>query len=1567
MFKIVLSTAIVFLTGCMNGPTFMGQSNVSNQKDTSKKEEVAAKVLEEVEGVIAAEFSASSATPQFLSASSDSTISGAKISIQPNSLAINTTITVEEGGSLASGSMLQQMSGSSSLGVTATTNTVMVMPAVPTDLAQPMTVLISIPDSSGLLQTDNPALIVIYKIFKKSEDKWFYGFITRDKLKIVGSFVEFPTQHFGAFQAAILNTEVKEPAKEIVSESSAISKKEEKAMPQVVWGEYKLAFEGSDRSISISLVATGHQELESCELYGDSDEVAPYEIREKIEKFSAKAKINFNRAATLTFSVSCHEKNGRVSQSPWSQKLSIPELVIVSDNIAPTITLSATQTSPTNVSTINMTAQFSETVSGFDIADINVANGSKGSFVAVDGDTYTFNITSPSGTVTVNVAGSAAKDSANNNNTAATPFSMVYDNTAPTVTVSAAQTSPTNASTINMTVQFSESVSGFSLDDITVANGTKSTFTAVDGDTYTFNITSPSGTVTVDVAGSVAQDSAANSNTAASQFSIVYDNTVPTITLSATQTSPTNTSTINMTVQFSENVIGFDIGDITVANGTKGTFTAVDGDTYTFNITAPSGTVTVDIASSVATDSASNNNTAATQFSIVHDNTAPTITLSSTQSSPVTASTINMTVQFSESVTGFALADIAVVNGTGGNFTAVNGEIYTFDITAPSSTITVNISSGVAHDSASNGNSAATQYSLTMANPPNLTGQTSQTYTTGVTITPISFTNTGEDATSCSPTPALPAGLSVGVDNYTCRITGTPIGASASNTYTITATAADTSTDSATIDIQVNAAVPPLLVDRGVYTSSIGNSVTIIFTNSAAPAVECTIDLALPDGLILSNAGGTCRIDGTATESAQAKIYTITGTAVDGSQDTATVDLEIKRNGNLSRMSAQRVVVYDAFYDKHWLFHNNASSIKIAYSLNKKTWIESTPLVIDTLDFTVISKNGLIFLSYQNGYSTSVKRGTIVNSDPPSITWTDDIPVITGTNNTPTFNSAMTISNNKLYVGAFQQLSGSTMRKPIVTVSNANFDQSLTFSTYPMPYKTNAVGDLALAPYGINILAVINGTRDELRSFVFNGSTWSEKGGTVSDWWTVAAPINGAVRALAVVDNHLYVGGQFTDIDGSPRSRIAKWDGAAWSNLGAGVNGDVLAMTAKNGFLYVGGTFTGADVLVVSNIAKWDTSTNTWSQLGGGANGTVYALTSDETHIYVGGSFNQVNGNVNTSNIAKLSISGDTWSEIPGGVNGNVFALQMIGSDLYVGGTFTAVGNLSVAAENIAKFNGTTWNSLGGGAEGEVTALAASGSNLYVGGFFSTVNDGAVSANNIAKWTGSSWVQLGLGVNNAVKAIKVVGNKVYAGGNFTTAGGSSANGVATWESSAWSNPGSVSNGFVWDPVSVSNGIVWDLESEGNDLYVGANFSGPNLAVYRSTLVAKATSFSITGDASQTYLAFIHDLTGNPSMRSFSGLTWSGETTLNTVPTNAATQIQLSVTDSENDNSRWIAFWNDSSGNIRSQDSTGPGSLDQIAGPSKSIPWCPTHYNGTLTPVLWHTSSLLIGHTAADAP
>ena len=143
-------------------------------------------------------------------------------------------------------------------------------------------------------------------------------------------------------------------------------------------------------------------------------------------------------------------------------------------------------------------------------------------------------------------------------------------------------------------------------------------------------------------------------------------------------------------------------------------FVAVEGDTYTFDlIPNGQGLVIADIAAGVATDLAGNGNTIATHFNRTYDSIAPTVTMTSLASDPTNISPIAVTVQFSETVTGFTSTDIVPTNGAVSNF-AGSGASYTFDLTpAGQGLVTANIAAGVATDLAGNGNTITAQFSRT--------------------------------------------------------------------------------------------------------------------------------------------------------------------------------------------------------------------------------------------------------------------------------------------------------------------------------------------------------------------------------------------------------------------------------------------------------------------------------------------------------------------------------------------------------------------------------------------------------------------------------------------------------------------------------------------------------------------------------------------------------------------------------------------------------------------------------------------------------------------------------------
>ena len=117
---------------------------------------------------------------------------------------------------------------------------------------------------------------------------------------------------------------------------------------------------------------------------------------------------------------------------------------VTSDSSAPTVTINqaAAQADPTNGSTVNFTAVFSETVTGFATGDVTLTGtaGATTGTITGSGTTYDVAVTgmTSNGTIIATVGSARATDAAGNNNTTSTSTDNTVtrsDTTAPVVTI----------------------------------------------------------------------------------------------------------------------------------------------------------------------------------------------------------------------------------------------------------------------------------------------------------------------------------------------------------------------------------------------------------------------------------------------------------------------------------------------------------------------------------------------------------------------------------------------------------------------------------------------------------------------------------------------------------------------------------------------------------------------------------------------------------------------------------------------------------------------------------------------------------------------------------------------------------------------------------------------------------------------------------------------------------------------------------------------------------------------------------------------------------------------------
>ena len=576
------------------------------------------------------------------------------------------------------------------------------------------------------------------------------------------------------------------------------------------------------------------------------------------------------------------------------------QYITVVDTVKPTVTITSSVANPTNIP-FTATFTFSEDVAGFEIGDITLGNATASNFTATSSSVYTALITpTVDGNTTIDIAADVANDTATNGNTVATQFSVLYDNTKPAISISSATANPTN-NTFTAIFTFSEAVSNFVVGDIDVTNATISNFTTTSSSVYSALITpTVDGNVTIDVAADVANDNATNNNTAATQFSMLYDTTKPTIVISSPVANPTN-STFTATFTFSEAVSNFEITDITLSNATASNFAATSSLVYTALITPiTDGTVTIDVAADLANDAAMNNNTAASQFSTTYDATNPTIIISSPVANPTNVG-FTATFTFSEAVSNFEIDDITLGNATASNFITTSTTVYTALITPTTDgTVTVDVVADVANDAATNGNTVATQFSTLydftnptvvisspVSNPTNTTFTTTFTFSEDVTdfvigdITLGNATASNFTATSSAVYTALITPIADGT--VTIDIAADVAADAATNTN-IAATQFSTVYDATAPDMPIVIAIDDYTC-AGNTTTTADNTLVFNGTAEASSSVEVFINNSSV-GTTTTNGSGTWSFDYTSVTLADAT-YNITATATDAATNTS--------------------------------------------------------------------------------------------------------------------------------------------------------------------------------------------------------------------------------------------------------------------------------------------------------------------------------------------------------------------------------------------------------------------------------------------------------------------------------------------------------------------------------------------------------------------------------------------------------------------------------------------------------------------------------------------------------
>ena len=343
---------------------------------------------------------------------------------------------------------------------------------------------------------------------------------------------------------------------------------------------------------------------------------------------------------------------------------------------------------------------------------------------------------------------------------------------------------------------------------------------------------------------------------------------------------------------------------------------------------------------------------------------------------------------------------------------------------------------------------------------------------------------------------------------------------------------------------------------------------------------------------------------------------------------------------------------------------------------------------------------------------------------------------------------------------------------------------------------------------------------------------------------------NGRVAAILAdpVNDRVYVAGNFsavTDADGTTQFAAGNFavfnplTGQFDSSWDLDTDFPVTALARSGGRLYLGGDFTSVDGERRTRLAAVDVATGeldpTWKPAAKG--GPVRALAVSAGKVYVGGKFVTLGGAAQPF-LGRVSATGTGavdagWApRLDARVR--TLAVSPDGTRLYAGGDFTTVNN-NTAGMSIASINTTTATLTTGfnagptndGRESPAVDLDLDGSLLLA----ATAGTGGGCASLDAATGKTRWSKH---ANGNMQAVTALNGTVYCGGHFGGLG-AFANLVRYKLAAVDESSGAVVENFA--PRINSPLGVWSLDHDASRLFVGGDFTrvnGPqsHFAVFR---------------------------------------------------------------------------------------------------------------------------------------
>lgn len=546
--------------------------------------------------------------------------------------------------------------------------------------------------------------------------------------------------------------------------------------------------------------------------------------------------------------------------------------------------------------TSSVTFTFSEAVTGFDLNDLTVSNGTLSGLSTADNIAYTatfapsVGVTDATNVITVNMAGVTSASTSEAGMGTANSANYAIDTVAPTVSISSSTSSLLSGQTATITLTFSEAVTDLSLGDLSPAGGTLAGLTATgDPLVYTAEFT-PTGGVSgllgsVSLAANSYTDLAGNNGGGATSSVITINTLGPSVLIALEHATLKAGEDSDVTFTFSAAPVGFTASDIIVSGGTLSGLANQGGGIYTATFTPASGVDagvgSISVNSGSYTDGFGNIGGGAST-SISFDTRAPTVSVTPSETVLMGGESTLITFTFSEAPVGFTIGDLTATNGTLSDFAnTADDRVYTALFTSiaglPSAIGGVSINGGAFADAFGNAGVSSSSSSIVIDGiPPTVVISSSQSVVRADQTAIITFTFSeapvGFEFSDLSVSGGTLSPLEAGGNPLVYWAEFTPSDNVVSGTATISIgggtyhdAAGNSGSAGAPPALSIQTGRPAVSIDLADTALKIGDTSQVTFTFSEAVTGFSSADLVVANGALSNLATNDGGVTWTAT------------------------------------------------------------------------------------------------------------------------------------------------------------------------------------------------------------------------------------------------------------------------------------------------------------------------------------------------------------------------------------------------------------------------------------------------------------------------------------------------------------------------------------------------------------------------------------------------------------------------------------------------------------------------------------------------------------------------------